>query len=151
MTVVAVAAMIGGLATYIFFATLENLQQPVPRVPVISWLSVLVIAIATAALAWTTHQQIHRRHRPIDPGRAVALLVLGKTTLLAGALFAGGYLTVALLYLPRISAPLPAERVTNGFGACAAAIGLAAAGWFLERACIAPDGDDSGESGGDVP
>ncbi len=148
LTVVAVAAMIGALVTYIFFATLENLQQSAPRVPPIAWISVGGIAIATGVLAWTTHQQIQRRREHVDPPRAVALLVLGKTALLAGAVFAAGYLTVALLYLPRATAPLPLERVLNSGFASVAAIGLAVAGWFLERACITPETDDTGESNG---
>lgn len=149
--VVAVAAMVGAVVTYVFFATLENLSQSAPRVPPIAWISMAGIAIATGALAWVTQQQVQKRREPIEPGRGVALLVLGKTALLAGAVFAGGYLTVLLLYLPRIAAPIPAERVLNGGIAAGAAVVLAVAGWLLERACITPDSDDSGESGDDIP
>ncbi len=145
-TVIAAAALLGALVAYVFFATLENLGQSVPRVTSVSWIVLAVIAAVTGVLAWITHQQVQKRREPIEPGRAVALLVLGKTALLCGAAFAGGYLMVALLYLPRFNAPVPMERVVNGSLSALFAAALAVAGWFLERACVAPDNDDSSDS-----
>lgn len=142
-TVVGAAALAGGLGAYVFFATLENLGQPVPRITVVSWIALAAVAGVTALLAWYTHQQVQNRRDLVDPGRAVALLVLGKSALLCGAAFTGAYLMIVLLYLPRIAAPVPMERVVNGGLSAVFALALAVAGWFLERACVAPDGDDS--------
>ncbi|WP_051208766.1 DUF3180 family protein [Propionicicella superfundia] len=149
-TVVAVAAMLGALASYMFFGTVENLGQSAPRVTAVSWLALAAVAAATAVLAWVTHQQVQRRRERIEPGRAVARLVLGKTALLAGAAFAGGYLTIVALYVPRIAAPLPLERVVNGGIAALCAVVLAVAGWFLERSCVDPRSKDSGDAPPDV-
>lgn len=144
--VVAAAALVGALGTYLFFATLENMGQTVPRVTPVSWIALAVVAAVCGILAWFMHNQIHKRQEPVEPGLAVALLVLGKAALLAGVVFAGGYLMIVLLYLPRMGAPIPAERVVNGGLAVLFAAALAVAGWFLERSCVAPDNDDSGDS-----
>jgi hypothetical protein len=150
LTVVAVAVMIGALATYLFFGTIEATGQSVPRVTVVSWVALAAIGAATGILARVTYLQVQRRQERIEPGRAVALLVLGKTALLAGAAFAGGYAAIVILYLPRIAAPLPLERVVNGGIATVCAVGLAVAGWFLERSCVDPRGNDSDDAPPDV-
>lgn len=151
LMVVAIAVMLGAFATFLFFGTLENFGNTAPRVPVVSWVVLAVLAAVTGVLAWVTHQQVHKRRESIDPGRAVGQLVLGKTALLAGAAFAGGYITIVLLYLPRIAAPLPLERVVNGGAAAVCAIALAVAGWFLEKSCVDPRNSDSGDAPTDVP
>jgi formate/nitrite transporter FocA (FNT family) len=143
---VAVAAMIGAIVAFMFFGTVENLGQTPPRVPMVTWLIMAFISAITGVLAAVTHHRVQRRHQLMEPGRAVALLVLGKTALMAGAALAGAYLTIVILYLPRIAAPTPAERVVNSAIAAVFAIGLAVAGWFLERACVVPGLDDSDDS-----
>ena len=142
--VLAVAGLLGAGTAWLGISTLEQFAVPVPRIPLVGSAALLVAAIAVGIAARVTHRRIHRARRLPEPSRAVALLVLGKTSLIAGTGFAAAYLTTALIYLPRLEAPLGRERLLGALMAAVAAAGLGAAGWFLERACQVPkDPDDS--------
>ena len=78
----------------------------------------------------------------MEPQRAVAFLVLGKASALAGALVAGGYLGFALNFLTRLDAATPRDRVIRSAVAVVAGVALMVAGLLLERACKVPDSDD---------
>lgn len=146
-TVLVVAALAGGFASWMGVQTLESMGQPVPRVPWTAWAALALVAAVVGALAWATQRSIHVRHERVESGKAVSLLVLGKTTALAGTAFAAGYLMLAVQYFARMDAELPRERVVNSSIATLACAGLAVAGWFLERACLVPkdDENDTGE------
>jgi hypothetical protein len=72
----------------------------------------------------------------------VAFLVLGKASALAGAAVAGGYLGFALMFLTRVDASTPRDRVIRSAVAVVAGVALAVAGLRLERACKVPGLDD---------
>jgi ABC-type Fe3+-siderophore transport system permease subunit len=108
----------------------------------------IVIAALVGIFAYTTHARIQVRKERMDPQRAVALLVLGKASALAGALVAGGYLAYAVMFVTRLDAEAPRDRVIRSAVAVAAGIGLAVAGLLLERACRVPGADEESEPDG---
>jgi hypothetical protein len=143
-----VAALFGGLAGWLLVIT-ANAFDLVP--PEVRWTAPIGLILATAlvgALAYITHQRIQVRRERVEPTRAVAFLVLGKASALAGALVAGGYLGFALMFLGRLDAAAPRERVLRSAVAMVAGIALCIAGLRLERACRVPrdDEDDPGLS-----
>lgn len=139
----AVAAVFGALAGWLIVVVANALDLVAPYVPWTAPAALVVIAALVAALAWSTQQRIQVHHERVEPERAVAFLLLGKASALAGAVFAGGYLSFALLFLGRWEADGPRERVIRSLIAVVAAIGLCVAGLLLERACKVPGGEDS--------
>jgi hypothetical protein len=95
-------------------------------------------------IAYATHQRIQVRRERIEPQRAVALLVLGKASALAGALVAGGYFGFALMFLTRLDAAAPRDRVIRSAVAILAGVALCIMGLLLERACKVPTEPDEG-------
>jgi len=137
-----VAALFGGLAGWLVVVTANAFDALPPRIPWSAPIGLAVFAALVAALAWSTHQRLQVRRERIEPQRAVAFLVLGKASALAGAVVAGGYLGFALMFLTRIEADNPRDRVVRSAVAVLAGIALALAGLRLERACKVPDDDD---------
>ena len=109
-----------------------------PEVPWTAPIGLILAAALVGALAYLTHQRIQVRRERIEPSRAVAFLVLGKASALAGALVAGGYFGFALMFLGRLDADAPRERVIRSAVAIVAGIALCIAGLLLERACKVP-------------
>lgn len=142
-----IAAVVGAGIGWLTFAGLDALGQALPGVPLAAALAIAVCALVVAGMAVSTHRVIQTRKQRVEPRRAVALLALGKTALVAGSGLAAGYLAVAIFFWPRIDASLPRDRVWASLLAAAAAIGLAISGFFLERACRVPrppdDEDDT--------
>ena len=91
-------------------------------------IGLIVVAALVGALAYSTHQRIQVRRERMEPSRAVALLVLGKASALAGAVVAGGYLAYALLFLTRLDAAAPRDRVIRSAVAVLAGLALCAVG-----------------------
>lgn len=140
---VALAAVVGVATTWLTLDLLARFGLALPQVGPVAWASVGLLAGATAWLAVSTHAAVQRRREPMDPDRAVARLVLGKTSVLAGALVAGAYLAVVVHSLGGAPAPLPQARALHGSIAALLAAGWAVAGVLLERACRIPrDPDD---------
>ena len=103
-------------------------------------------------LAYNTHQRIQVRRERMEPSRAVGLLVLGKASALAGALVAGGYFAYALMFLARLDAAAPRDRVLRSAVAVLAGLALCGVGLLLERACRVPGGrSDDDEEEEDTP
>jgi uncharacterized protein DUF3180 len=136
------AAVFGALAGWLVVVVYNALGAVPPQVPWTAPLTVVVIAALVGVLAWTTHQQIQVARQRIEPQRAVAFLVLGKASALAGAMVAAGYLAFALMFVSRWEADAPRERVIRAGVAVVAGIGLMVAGLLLERACRVPDDPD---------
>lgn len=147
LTSLAVAAVFGALAGWLVVVVANALDLVAPYVPWTAPAALVVIAALVGALAWSTHQRIQVRKERILPERAVAFLVLGKASALAGAVIAGGYLAFALMFVDRFEAAAPRERVVRALVAVVAAAGLGVAGLLLERACRVPDGDDDQDDG----
>lgn len=142
---VATSALLGGGIGWLLFAVSESFGWPLPQLPLVVAVVIAVIAALIAVQARTTHRRIQVRAERLDPDRALALLVLGKATFIAGAGMVGGYVAVALYFVQRMAAELPRERVISSLVAIVASLGLAVAGAFLERACRIP-----GPPGGDA-
>lgn len=148
----AVAAIFGALSGWLIVAASNSFDLVPPQVPWTAPVGVLVIAGLVGVFAYTTHTRIQVRKERMDPQRAVAFLVLGKASALAGALIAGGYLAFALMFVTRIDADAPRDRVIRSAVAVVAGVGLAVAGLLLERACRVPgpgpeeeEAEDTGE------
>lgn len=143
-----VAAVFGGLAGWLIVVVANALDLVPPRIPWSAPIGLAVFAALVAVLAHSTHQRIQVRRERVEPQRAVAFLVLGKASALAGALVAGGYLGFALLFLSRFDAATPRDRVIRSAVAIVAGVVLSIAGLRLERACKVPDDDDEDEPSG---
>lgn len=141
----AVAVLFGALAGWLVVVIANALDLSAPQVPWTAPVAVVLIAAMVGVLAYSTHQRIQVRHEWVEPQRAVAFLVLGKASALAGSLIAGGYLTYALIFLARVDADAPRDRVIRSAIAVVAGVGLAVGGILLERACKVPRADDGNE------
>ena len=141
----AVAALFGALAGWLVVAAANSFDLVAPQVPWTAPVGLFLIVALVGVIAYSTHQRIHVRRQRIEPQRAVAFLVLGKASALAGALVAGGYLTYALLFITRLDAVAPRDRVIKSAVAAVAGVALAVAGLLLERACRVPKSDDDEE------
>jgi H+/Cl- antiporter ClcA len=147
-----VAAVFGGLAGWLVVVIANAFDLIPPEVPWTAPIGLILVAALVGALAYATHQRIQVRRERIEPQRAVALLVLGKASALAGALVAGGYFAFALMFLTRLDAAAPRDRVIRSAVAIVAGVALCIMGLLLERACkvpTEPDEDaDAGEGDG---
>ena len=120
-----------------------------PEVPWTAPIGLILVAALVGALAYATYQRIQVRREHIEPQRAVAFLVLGKASALAGALVAGGYLGFALMFLTRLDAAAPRDRVIRSAVAVVAGIVLSVMGLLLERACKVPTEPDDDVTAGE--
>ena len=147
-----VATVFGGLAGWLVVVIANAFDLIPPEVPWTAPIGLILVAALVGALAYATHQRIQVRRERIEPQRAVALLVLGKASALAGALVAGGYFAFALMFLTRLDAAAPRDRVIRSAVAIVAGVALCIMGLLLERACkvpTEPDEDaDAGEGDG---
>jgi uncharacterized membrane protein len=150
-TSLVIAAVFGALAGWLVVVVANALDLVAPYVPWTAPAALVVIAALVGALAWSTHQRLQVRKERMPPERAVAFLVLGKASALAGAVIAGGYLAFALMFVDRFDAAAPRERVIRALVTVVAAVGLTVAGLLLERACRVPDGDDDDSDDGAEP
>jgi H+/Cl- antiporter ClcA len=146
-----VAALFGGLAGWLLVVTVNAFDLTAPEVPWTAPLGLIVVTVLVGALAYSTYQRIQVRRERMEPSRAVALLVLGKASALAGAVVAGGYLAYACAFLTRLDAAAPRDRVIRSAVAVLAGVALCAMGLLLERACKVPREDDEDEGEADTP
>lgn len=142
----ALAALVGGAAGWLLFAIPEALGADLPVLPYAAGLVIGLVAAIVGGFAFTTHRTIQTRREFVEPSRAVALLALGKTALLGGVGLAAGYAAAAAYFWPRVEAELPRERIVSAIIAAVAALVLASAGYFLERACRIPRPPDDDTS-----
>ena len=145
------AAMFGGLAGWLLVVTTNALDLIAPEVPWTAPIGVILVTAMVGALAYSTYQRIQVRRERVEPNRAVAFLVLGKASALAGAVVAGGYLAYALLFVGRLDAAAPRDRVIRSTVTVLAGAALCGAGLLLERACRVPREDDDDQPGTDTP
>jgi len=137
-----VAALFGAVGGWLVVVVCNAFDLTAPQVPWTAPIGVVLITALVGGLAYSTHQRLQVRHERIPPERAVAFLVLGKASALAGAVVAGGYLVFALMFVSRFDAEAPRERVIRSVVAVVAGVALAVAGMLLERACKVPGVDD---------
>ena len=86
----AVAALFGALTGWLIVVAANSLDFVAPQVPWTAPIGLIVIAALVGVFAYATHARIQVRKERMEPQRAVAFLVLGKASALAGALVAGG-------------------------------------------------------------
>ena len=142
--------MFGGLAGWLIVITANALDLIPPSVPWTAPTGLVLVAALVGGLAYSTHQRIQVRRERIDPQRAVAFLVLGKASALGGAVVGGGYLAYALMFLTRLDAAGPRDRVIRSALAVLAGLALMITGLLLERACKVPrDHDEDSDNGVD--
>lgn len=141
------AALFGALAGWLIVVTANALGLLPPQVPWTAPIGLILITVLVAVLGYATHQRIQVRRERVEPQRAVAFLVLGKASALAGAVVAGGYLGFALMFVARFEAEAPRDRVIRSAIAVVAGIALSIAGLRLERACKVPGLDDDDNDG----
>ena len=147
-----VAALFGGLTGWLLVVIFNAFDATPPEVPWTAPIGLVVIAALVGGLAYNTHQRIQVRRERMEPSRAVGLLVLGKASALAGALVAGGYFAYALMFLARLDAAAPRDRVLRSAVAVLAGLALCGVGLLLERACRVPGGrSDDDEEEEDTP
>jgi hypothetical protein len=132
------SVLLGAGFGWLVFAIPDEFGWPLPQIPMAPALLIAVSAISSWVLAGVTHRRIQVRHQHIDPHRAVTLLALAKTCVLAGAGLAAGYGAVIVTFVPRMAAELPRQRVLVSVVAVISGVVLAGAGIFLERACRVP-------------
>ncbi len=147
-TVLVIAGVVGAGVTWIALSIAQSMAWPIPPVPVLAAVLVAVLAVLTLLAARWTHRTVQVRHEPVEPSRAVGLLLAGKAALIGGTALAAGYAALAIRYLPDLAAELPRERVLVASVVALLSVGLAFAGWALERACQVPPDDDSGDAPG---
>ncbi len=135
--------MFGALAGWLIVITANALDLTPPTVPWTAPAGLALVAGLVGGLAYSTHQRIQVRRERMESQRAVAFLVLGKASALGGAVVAGGYLAYALLFVARLEAAGPRDRVIGAGFAALAGLALMITGLLLERACKVPgDPDD---------
>jgi hypothetical protein len=144
-----VSALFGAVGGWLVVVVSNALDMNPPLVPWTSPIALVLITALVGVLAYTTHQRIQVRRERVEPERAVAFLVLGKASALAGAVVAGGYLAYALLFVSRLDAEAPRERVIRSAVAVVAGIALGVAGLLLERSCKVPGTDDDDDEDDD--
>jgi uncharacterized protein DUF3180 len=141
-----VAALFGGLGGWLLVVVLNAFDLTPPEVPWTAPIGLVVVAALVGGLAYNTHQRIQVRRERMEPSRAVGLLVLGKASALAGALVTGGYFAYALMFVARLDAAAPRDRVIRSAVAVVAGMALCGVGLLLERACRVPGrGSDDDE------
>ena len=139
------AALFGAVGGWLVVVVCNAFDLTAPQVPWTAPIGLVLITALVGGLAYSTHQRLQVRRERIPPERAVAFLVLGKASALAGAVVAGGYLVFALMFVSRFDAEAPRERVIRSVVAVVAGVALAVAGMLLERACKVPGVDDDDE------
>jgi hypothetical protein len=148
-TVVA-SGLIGAGVGWLGFAIPDQFGWPLPQIPLATALVIAVLAIMAWVLTWFTHRKIQVRRELIEASRAITLLALAKTSVVAGAGLAGAAVAAVVTFVPRMSAVLPRERVFVSVVAAIASVALLTAGIFWERACRIP-GPPQGDAPKDLP
>lgn len=141
-TEVLAAALGGGLLAFMVFGGLVRFGRSLPLLGPAAWLSVAVCAAGIGGLAVVTRGTVQKRRGHLEPRSAVTRLLLGKTSLLAGAFLGAAYLGLVVVAAQGWPAPLAQERILHGGLAVLASVAWAVFGWLLERACRIP-GDDA--------
>lgn len=147
----AIAAVVGAGVGWLVFAGLDALGRPLPTIPLSAAFAEALTALVVAGFAVNTHRVVQKRRERLESRTAVTLLALGKTALVGGVALSAGYVAVAVYFWPRLDAALPRERVGASLLAALAGLGLAVAGFFLERACRIPRPPDDEDDNSATP
>lgn len=136
-------AVFGGVAGWITVRAVEAIRDVPPYLPGTLVVVLWAIAAAIAILARVTRVKVHVERRWVASRFGLALLALGKSATVLGALGCDFLLVFAALFLDRVAVPVSAWRVGLGLlGAIGCAVAVVA-GRALERACHVPEDDES--------
>lgn len=134
----AAACALGALVGYTMVPFTQWLNGTAPTITPTSIGVLAVIAVVLALLAYSTYRTVHRDRQPMEPHRAVNLLLLAKASALMGAFVTGGYLGFGSQFLDSMDIVLPRERVFRSAAAASGAIAIVICALLLERACRIP-------------
>jgi hypothetical protein len=140
-----VAALLGAGVMWIVAQTLLYAGQSLPVLGPPAWVTVGVLAAATAAAAARSWWAIQKRHQLPEPRDAVTRLLLGKTACIAGAALGAAYLMLAWVSKDGWPSALAQGRIIHGLVAAVLCGVWSAAGWLLERSCRIPHEPDHEE------
>lgn len=140
---VLVAALAGALLAA-FLLSIYDLFEAFP--PVVPW-TVPAILVVMAIAAWIYSRGLSKRvaARTVTGTEAVRALAIAKSAIMAGAILAGMHAVYVGRWLGQLDASQPAQRVLLGALTLVAAIAFTGSGHLLEKACVAPGGDDDGD------
>ena len=112
--------------------------------PVPDWYPAVVLvlgAIVVGTIAWQTWLFIHRDKRVISSPHAIRVLAIAKSSIIVGAIFAGGYFGFMLAYLG-VDTELGRIRFWRALVAGIAGLMLLGTALALEWTCRLPEDDD---------
>ncbi|WP_342372887.1 DUF3180 family protein [Propioniciclava soli] len=139
---VVTAAVAGFAVAWVTLTTIQGLGRTLPLLGVPAWGSVVLITAGIVWLVVRTRRELRRRPDTLEASVALNRLVLGKTSILAGAGLGAAYLALVVLVWPALPAPLAVERLVHGGAAVAACLAWAVAGVALERSLRIDEGRD---------
>ncbi|HEU4491144.1 MAG TPA: DUF3180 domain-containing protein [Jiangellales bacterium] len=116
-----------------------------PRITpaLLAFLAVVLLVSARVVRGWVLERRYDRRMNAL---RVTRLLALAQAAAVTGALVAGGYAGVVLLYVQVQPAALGRERVVVAGLTALAGVAVSVSGLVLERACRVPPGEDEDPS-----
>jgi hypothetical protein len=145
MTMV-ILAIIGGVAAWALEGVLSALGQAV-IVPPWSWgLGLGLLGALVLSIAWPIRQRLHSAsgRELLDPFYATRVVLLAKSTTVAGSLFLGAALGVGVFFLTR--PVVTEETLWASAGALVGAILLTGTGLAAERWCTLPPDSTQGSA-----
>ena len=138
--------IIGGVAAWASEGVLSALGQPV-IVPPWSWgIGLALLGALVLSIAWPIRQRLHSasRRELLDPFYATRVVLLAKSTTVAGALFLGAALGVGMFFLTR--PVVTEETLWASAGALLGSILLTISGITAERWCTLPPDSTEGSA-----
>jgi hypothetical protein len=146
LATMAAATLIGGVVLWALQSLVVASGHPA-FVPPVTWaIALALVGVGIVAVAWPIHRRVASAtaRGPLDPVYATRVVLLAKSSTIAGAAFAGGAagLTANLLSRPTVTMEVWGLTGAAGLGA----IVLWAGGVIAERWCTVPPKPDGHES-----
>ena len=145
-----VAALATNLA-YLVLRLAESQGATVQAVPLLSSLTVLVIAGVVGAFGWSVRQYTRGKRPRLDPLQAARTVVLAKAAAYTGALLTGWYGGHLVLGLADLEIAARRGLAVSAAVALLGTLALAAVGLVVERWCEVPPPEDDEDGGASAP
>ncbi len=143
---IVILLIIGGVVAWALEGVLSALGQPV-IVPPWSWgLGLTLLGALVLSIAWPIRQRLHSaaKREPLDPFYATRVVLLAKSTTVAGSLLLGAALGVGMFFLTR--PVVTEETLWASAGALLGSILLTSGGITAERWCTLPPDSTQGSA-----